>query len=316
MSEVEHKIFLKDILSFDELKKQYPDKKIKLRFNTGWKDTNSLGQSLYRDYCRLYKSDLPEDKRFFRESIMSVWSKQRRRLSESDIVFQFIEIKDHIWLLVDAVKIIDTNGAEKGYNAFTKSEFCVASGERLEYCRPFIDRLTVSWKNKPRQFFYTADKIINSVEVNEILPCCFLDMDEDFCGYENISKTYNELKSIIDTASWRIALSSVYGVYVITDLSNGSLYVGSATGEYGIYGRWSTYLESGYDEDEISRKDYPNKQLREIVKKYGIEYIQNNFQYSVLEIFPKSEAGKAKAYERESYWKKALATKDFGYNDN
>ena len=53
-----------------------------------------------------------------------------------------------------------------------------------------------------------------------------------------------------------------------------------------------------------------------MVKEKGIEYIQDNFQYSILEIFPKTDMGRDKALERESYWKNVFQTRMFGYNDN
>ncbi len=71
-------------------------------------------------------------------------------------------------------------------------------------------------------------------------------------------------------------------------------------------------LQAGYD----STESYPNKQLKKLVKEKGIEYIQRNFSYSLLEIFPKTETGRAKAPERESYWKDVLKTREFGYNVN
>ena len=99
----------------------------------------------------------------------------------------------------------------------------------------------------------------------------------------------------------------------MTDTKTGKLYIGSATGADGIYGRWQTYLKRGYDDSD---KDYPNKKLKELVKKEGIKYIQDNFQYSILEIFPKTDIGCNKALERESYWKNVFKTRMFGYNDN
>ena len=50
--------------------------------------------------------------------------------------------------------------------------------------------------------------------------------------------------------------------------------------------------------------------------KKGIDYIKKHFQYSILEIFPKSELGKQKALNREKYWKKVLQSREFGYNAN
>ena len=316
MNSSELKILLKDILKFDDLKRQYPKKRIKLRFNTSWLDENDNGEKLYRDYFKLYKSDILEEKEFFYDSIMSSKSNTQTRLSVNDIVFQFVEVKYHVWLLVDVVSITNRCRAKKGYNSFTKKEFDVAEGERIEKYIPFLGRLTVNWKNNPQKFFYVKDEIIDSVEVREILKEHFLSIDEEFCGYDKLSLLYNDLKSVIDKPAWKEALTNIYGVYVLTDSKTGKLYVGSATGENGIYGRWCTYLENGYDSEEVNNKEYPNTQLNKLVKAKGIQYIKDYFQYSLLEIFPKNEVGKDKALERESYWKSVLKTREYGYNDN
>lgn len=127
---------------------------------------------------------------------------------------------------------------------------------------------------------------------------------------------YPDLKRVINQPEWKQALSGVYGVYLITDLSNGQLYVGSAYGEDGVYGRWCTYLTSGYDKDENESGDYPNKRLRDLVRKRGVQYIKQNFQYSLLEIFPKNEMGKSNALTRENYWKEMVDSRYHGYNAN
>ena len=94
------------------------------------------------------------------------------------------------------------------------------------------------------------------------------------------------------------------------------LYVGSAYGEQGIYGRWSVYLSDGYDKNELEASKYPNVKLKKLVNKHGMEYIQKHFQYTLLEIFPKTEIGKQKAIEREQYWKHVMKSREFGYNKN
>ena len=310
-------IKLKDILDFDglkeELKKQYPDCRIKLRFNTSWTDKDGNGKELYRNYLDMYTSDDKDTINFFYDSILSIYGGKRVRLVEQDIVFQFIEIKEHIWLLVDVVVITKQCREKKGYNDFTKCEYDVAEAVRLEKYNPYFSRLTVEWKNAPQNFFYVKEDIINSICVNEILPRDYREIDEEFCGYENVSKSYKALKNVIDKPKWKEALSNVYGVYVLTDKKTGKLYIGSATGDEGIYSRWKTYLDSGYDKEN---KDYPNKKLKELVQKGTIKYIQENFIYSILEIFPKNDIGKGKALERESYWKKVFHSREVGYNDN
>ena len=83
-----------------------------------------------------------------------------------------------------------------------------------------------------------------------------------------------------------------------------------------IYGRWQVYLTSGYDKDERESDEYPDKQLKELVKRESISYIQNYFKYTLLEVYPKNEMGKEKALLRESYWKEVLETRTYGYNTN
>ena len=57
--------------------------------------------------------------------------------------------------------------------------------------------------------------------------------------------TWEELSGLIDTDAWKTALANQKGVYLITDSSNGKKYVGSATGENMIWGRWKDYIANG-----------------------------------------------------------------------
>ena len=310
-----NKILLKDILRFEDLHKEYPKKRIKLRFNTSWDDFNDRGEKVHRDYLQLYKSNDEGDNIFFRDSILSIWSSKKSRIQEQDIIFQFIEIEQHKWILVDVANILDTHRENKGYNTITKKDFEVANAESISCYEPYYNRLIVNWKNINESFYYVKKGIIDSVEVQNIL-------EEDyrtkkyFVGYDKVCKSYKELKMVIEESSWKEALSNVYGVYAITDRATGKIYIGSSTGDGGIYSRWLTYVTVGYDKEEESDINYPNKGLQELVKEKGIQYIQEKFQYSIIEIFPKNELGKSKALERESYWKEVFQTRIYGYNKN
>lgn len=111
-------------------------------------------------------------------------------------------------------------------------------------------------------------------------------------------------------------MTLIFDGHLITDKKTGKLYVGSATGQDGIYGRWTAYLADGYDKNEKEDSKYPNIKLQQLVNAEGIEYVQKNFQYTVLEIFKKDEIGKSKALKREIYWKKVFQSRKFGYNQN
>ena len=84
--------------------------------------------------------------------------------------------------------------------------------------------------------------------------------DKAFPGYQNVKISYDELKNKLNSSEeWVTALKCRKGVYLITDKKTGKLYVGSAYGKDGIYGRWKTYIKSGYDKNEKERGKYPNK---------------------------------------------------------
>jgi predicted GIY-YIG superfamily endonuclease len=106
--------------------------------------------------------------------------------------------------------------------------------------------------------------------------------------------------------SWRTALASVAGVYVIADRHTGRLYVGSATGVQGIWSRWCAYSRTGHGN---------NQELRELLKKEGDVYA-GHFQFGVLEIAD-THASDADILRRESHWKELLRTRaPHGYNAN
>lgn len=298
-----HEILLKDVLNGIKTNSS-PERRRKLRFNTSWVDPDTR---IFRDFRTMYM----DNDECFAPWILSVGSDKKKRLSEIDTVFQFIEIEPHKWLFVGAYEIIDLN-----LSAFDKvigKRFYYANAKRLTEFDNLADRLVVEHTNKPQQFFYTSPDIIDNVPVHTILPRPYRGSAEEFPGYENVCKDYKSLSHCIKDSAWQDALSNVYGVYVLTDTKTGKLYIGSATGVDGIYGRWKTYLKKGYDDSD---KEYPNKKLKELVKEKGIKYIQDNFQYSILEIFPKTDIGCDKALERESYWKNVFKTRMFGYNDN
>jgi hypothetical protein len=98
----------------------------------------------------------------------------------------------------------------------------------------------------------------------------------------------------------------VKGVYLITDTSNGKMYVGSAYGDTGIWSRWSCYITSGHGW---------NVGVKEVIKKHGLDYARKNFQLSLLEIFTMKTDDQL-IIDREQHWKNALLTRAFGYNKN
>ena len=91
----------------------------------------------------------------------------------------------------------------------------------------------------------------------------------------------------------------------LTDTKTGKHYVGSASGEQGgIWGRWSEYART---------KHGGNKRLKELIAA-DADYC-NNFQYSILEVFP-IKRDRYEVLEYEQLYKKKLWSIQFGLNDN
>jgi len=147
-----------------------------------------------------------------------------------------------------------------------------------------------------------------NIEVFEVFPNI---ASGKFNGYQNVSITHKELREIVSNneLSWKLALSYIKAVYVITDTKTGKLYIGSASGNsQGLWQRWECYADF---------KDLTggNKEFEILVEKNGKNYILNNFKYSIVEIFD-TKTNQEYILERENYWKNVFETKKFGMNNN
>lgn len=155
--------------------------------------------------------------------------------------------------------------------------------------------------NKP---FENVQRDFNP-EIYEVSPSTKLG---DFPGFNNVLLSHKDLQLIIkqEAPEWKKALTYVKGIYAITDTSNGQIYIGSATGENGIWQRWSSYAD-------VNDLTGGNKTFVEL-KNNGAEYIIDNFTYSILEIFD-IKTRKEDIIHREEFWKRVFQTVKFGMNN-
>lgn len=176
---------------------------------------------------------------------------------------------------------------------------------RREATVELCGRLVVDFKRPGRQSYLIAQKWVNDLHVAEIRAQRLL--VAEFSGYTQTKLAKQELDIIVhqQSSTWKSALSSVTGVYVIADTNTGKLYIGSATGEHGIWGRWCQYAKSGHG---------GNKELKSLLKAQGAEYAKN-FQYGILETAD-SNASENDVIMRETHWKDLLLTRAHGNNAN
>lgn len=182
-----------------------------------------------------------------------------------------------------------------------KGENAIFDLEPVDYLKEYEGKLIIDWGNAAISWHQkgTIEKPIIS-----ILP----DEKKVFSGYENLVKTYDQLKEIIENEqvyeSWHTALKSVYAIYLIIDTETGEQYVGSAYGEEGLLGRWKAYVSSQHGN---------NKKMKELICNYPERY--HAFQFSILQILPKTLTDE-QIVGIENLWKMKLQSKKFGMNDN
>ncbi len=189
---------------------------------------------------------------------------------------------------------------QKGYNLTLMDNF-------IEYRKRLIIKL-----EKPigravyNKKYDSVQKNLNP-EIYELLPNQVM---EEFLGFNKILLTHKQLEYIYshDAPEWEKQLSSVKGVYCITDTNTGKVYIGSAYGKYaGIWQRWKCYAD-------VRNLTGGNKAFEDLKIK-DENYIIKNFTYSVLEILdPKTPD--EEVIRRENFWKDVFKSKIFGMNKN
>ena len=226
------------------------------------------------------------------------WRTKQRYFNVGQIAICLLKLSYDTWLLTTIKRVTKELGVYDGINY---------EGEELEEYRQYYGRVIIKYHKTAQtqgMFYSTVQK---DLEVLQLLPAAF--DGEEFPGYDNVRLSYLQLAAIIQRRkqSWVAALENQKAVYLITDTSNGKLYVGSATSDKGmLLARWSSYVENGHG---------GNKELIALVRKKGLEYVQQYFQYSILENY-NARIDDHVVLKRESWWKETLQSRRFGYNDN
>ncbi len=278
--------------------------KLKLVFNSNWyydaenqtpEVVAKLG-NISRDFNLLYmyRSD---EVAVVKESVKTHNPDGHKRFKTGDVVFCFIPYSsDKDWLLVNAYRVLDDG------------KFLINADEEsfVEYA-PFFGRLVVHFEDKGRNVVVRSEDIIDSIYVKTILEHPYNELGEDFPGYDNIDLSWSDLRRVLKLKNWQTALENQKAVYLITDTATNKRYVGSAYGDNMLLGRWWNYAENGHGH---------NKELKALVEEKGLDYVKDNFRYSILDIY-KSTTDDETIIARESWWKNILLTRgDYGYNAN
>lgn len=226
-------------------------------------------------------------------------SENRKWFKENDIVIGLAEIAKNEWLLIDISRI--TKSYDKFWDKIPAQINTFYEHEQIEKYKKYFGRLIIKF-HKDNAYVTLKGEHIDRFYVKELLPDIF---DNDmFPGYDRVNISWEELSRVVEKGTWKTALQNQKGVYLITDISNGKRYVGSAYGKEMLLGRWNDYVKIGHGN---------NKELKNL----SFDYIKQNFRYSILDIF-KSTTNDDIIIERESWWKEVLLSRDekYGYNKN
>lgn len=164
------------------------------------------------------------------------------------------------------------------------------------------NRLVVEWSKDPVNWAKSGT-LASAFPVVEIADPAVV----QFPGYDQVFIDYAHLQEVIADrryADWRTALGAVQGIYLIADSETGRQYVGKADGSERILGRWTAYAANGHG---------GNVALREAVGN-DVDHARH-FRFSILRVFGPSTPS-AEVDAAESHFKRALLTREFGYNRN
>jgi hypothetical protein len=163
--------------------------------------------------------------------------------------------------------------------------------ERLDDLSQYIGRLVVDWGVGARQWVQLASK-----QNKQVIELRRHFIEPPFPGFIYFVEQLSNLEKI--PVSWKSALESVKGVYLLTCPSTSEQYVGSATGVGGLLGRWLNYLYDGHGGNVALKSRYPS-----------------DYRVSILQL-----AGSADTTNdilaMEILWKQKLQSREMGLNRN
>ena len=168
---------------------------------------------------------------------------------------------------------------------------------QTDFYQSWRGKLIVDWPPPERSWWRRSER--NAMPISAILEeSAFV---STLPSWDAVNLSWRQLSGL--PTSWRIALSQWRGIYFIHDVSDGKGYVGSASGEENLFGRWNSYAAGG----NADRAHGGNKLLK------GRD--PENFRFYILELL--SPSSKEDVGRIESSWKVRLHTRaPHGLNEN
>ena len=253
----------------------------------------------WKIHCATGVASSPLDA-FFAGTFEQWQGEQNNKNFECQQILSLIHLGNTRWLFAGAYEVLGRSDGRPGFpSGYTYATREVGGLEHL------AGRAIVHFEKTFRASYLKGPKFADRILISAILDQRM--SIRDFPGYKSVLITHGQLQGIVSQLqpSWKAALSSVGGVYVITDTATGRHYVGSAAGSGGFWGRWESYARSGHG---------GNVDLKRLLSAEGRQRAES-FTYSILEVCD-IDAGEEHVLARESHWKNVLKTREFGLNSN
>jgi hypothetical protein len=284
------KIFLQDILPFDELKKE--GKVLLVRHSH-----KQLEEMNMKGLIDEYQSFQSKPAFLGCKYIVSFLGEERN----SGIFYGIFEVEE---ILKNDKLPKYSKEIEKYCNMQDPIKDFYMRLKRIDRFDKFKERLVIDWI-VPRGWYNTYGEVKNK-EVIKLLPYNFV---KDFSGFMNVKLNFEELKKIIKNpeshAEWYSSLTRLQAIYLILDKSTGYQYIGTTYGEKGLWQRWESYVKgdgTGGNKELINLKNQNPD-------------FHTHFQFSILEVLLKTPDQKY-CSEKETIWKEKLGSRAYGLNRN
>lgn len=197
----------------------------------------------------------------------------------------------------------------EGVSYSTIEGFSVYNIKELEGFEALKDRVVIEWGKGTLSWMQNWS---TTKEVIRIEQAKVMDDIPYFTRYEDVVLSLPQLRKVVEDKEWKSKLECLNCVYLILDKATGKQYVGVTYKDMkqgvknGILNRWTEYAKTGHG---------GNKRLVELLSKEGINYAEQNFQWTILETLPLNVTPKV-AIDRETLYKEKFGTRDHGYNEN
>lgn len=179
-------------------------------------------------------------------------------------------------------------GSEEPYSSIDHDHYELKLSDLFQ---DFIGKLIIDWGAGKLAWIQKAEN-----QDKEVLEIRQKFKEPDFIGYMKFIQPLSRLDRL--PFNWIDSLKSANGVYLLTCPESRELYVGSATGEDGFWGRWQNYIKDGHG-GNLGLKDRD----------------KSDYQVSILQVAG-SNMTKDEILKAEGIWQEKLKSNEIGLNRN